>query len=69
MHALVDRLDGLEEATWDRVQRGPARGMKFGEELLTDHNLFELDRACPAMEVYEFDHPAGAREVPRLPGR
>lgn len=60
MHALVDTLDGLAEATWDKVQRGPARGMKFGEESLTDHNLFELDRACPAVEVYKFDHPAEA---------
>ena len=34
---------------------GPRRGLKFREESLTDHNLFELDQRHPGLTVYKFD--------------
>jgi hypothetical protein len=53
---IRDELDELAVSTWHKVETGPTRGLAFGEESITDHNLFELDRVCQAIEVYKFDH-------------
>lgn len=58
---LIGALDDIAASTWHKVERGPARGLKFGEESLTDHNLFELDRLSDAVEVYKFTHPEEAQ--------
>jgi hypothetical protein len=43
MLSLITELDVLAAATWHKIKLGPSRGLAFGEESLTDHNLFELD--------------------------
>ena len=53
---LRTELDDLAATTWHKIEVGPTRGLTFGEESLTDHNLFELDRRCPGVEVYKFNH-------------
>ncbi|MFF0255976.1 DUF6615 family protein [Micromonospora zamorensis] len=52
---LVDILNDLAAQTWHKISVGPSRGLAFGEESLTDHNLFELDRLGAPIEVYKFD--------------
>ncbi|GAA2903089.1 hypothetical protein Acy02nite_86760 [Actinoplanes cyaneus] len=41
---IIDTLDDLAMQTWNKILVAPARGLTFGEESITDHNLFELDR-------------------------
>ncbi|HST47723.1 DUF6615 family protein [Jatrophihabitans sp.] len=53
---LRDELNRLASSTWHKVEVGPRRGLAFGEESITDHNLFELDRRCTGVEVYKFYH-------------
>lgn len=55
------QLDELAATTWHKVEVGPDRGLIFGEESITDHNLFELDYRCPEIEVYKFKHREEAR--------
>ncbi len=55
LRGVVDILDDLSAETWHKVSIGPSRGLTFGEESITDHNLFELDRRCPKVEVYKFN--------------
>ncbi|MDG6106108.1 hypothetical protein Daura_06545 [Dactylosporangium aurantiacum] len=52
---VADTLDDLAAQTWHKITVGPLRGLTFGEESITDHNLFELDRLAPEVEVYKFD--------------
>ncbi|MFU8849411.1 DUF6615 family protein [Micromonospora sp. SL1-18] len=52
---LVGMLNDLAAQTWHKISVGPSRGLAFGEESLTDHNLFELDRLGAPIEVYKFD--------------
>ncbi|MET8358929.1 DUF6615 family protein [Micromonospora sp. NPDC005171] len=52
---LVGILNDLAAQTWYKMSVGPSRGLAFGEESLTDHNLFELDRRGAPIEVYKFD--------------
>lgn len=58
--ALIKVLDELAASTWHKIERGPERGLRFGEESITDHNLFELDRTSSAVEIYKFNHPQEA---------
>lgn len=53
--SLQNHLDELAATTWHKVAVGPLRGLTFGEEGLTDHNLFALDRAHSMLSVYKFD--------------
>ena len=58
--ALVSDLDGLAASTWHKIRVGPQRGLKFREESITDHNLFELDQRHPGLTVYKFTSPEEA---------
>lgn len=53
--AIARVLDDLAAQTWHKVELGPQRGLTFGEDSLTDHNLFELDRQFKGVEVYRFN--------------
>lgn len=61
LDVLVAELDRLVASTWHKLEVGPTRGLKFGEESITDHNLFELDRTSRAVDVYKFEHPEEVR--------
>jgi hypothetical protein len=52
---VADTLDDLAAQTWHKIAIEPLRGLTFGEESVTDHNLFELDRLAPEPDVYKFD--------------
>lgn len=52
-------MDRLASQTWDKVARGDKWGLKFREDSLTDHNLFELATLHPALVV---DKHNGYRE-------
>lgn len=56
LRAICCELDKIAASTWHKIEVGPTRGLAFGEESITDHNLFELDRACQGVEVYKFNH-------------
>ena len=49
LQGLVVHLDTLAASTWHKVAVGPRRGLKFREESLTDHNLFDLDGTAPGL--------------------
>lgn len=55
LERLVQLLNQLAEQTWDKILLAPERGLAFGEESITDHNLFELDRHGAPIEIYKFD--------------
>lgn len=54
LNSLTTHLDALAASTWHKVAVGPRRGLKFREESLTDHNLFDLDGKHPGLSVYKF---------------
>jgi hypothetical protein len=53
---LGAELDRLAASTWHKIEVAPTRGLSFGEESITDHNLFDLDQRCVGVDVYKFNH-------------
>ncbi len=57
--ALAKDLDRLANETWEKITLGDPWGLKFREDSVTDHNLFDLARKHPRLLV---DKHSGRRE-------
>ncbi|MEU1525528.1 DUF6615 family protein [Nocardia rhamnosiphila] len=55
---LIQDMDRLSKATWERVLIGDVSGLKFREDSLTDENLFSLMRNHPQLSVRRFNQNA-----------
>ncbi|WP_433003234.1 DUF6615 family protein [Kribbella sp. CA-294648] len=47
-------MDALAEDTWRKVAYGPGRNVRFREDAITSHNLFELDQRHSWLRVWAF---------------
>lgn len=48
-------MNDLAEETWSKISTGGPRGLNFGEDSLTDHNLWILDRQHPGLNVHHYN--------------
>jgi hypothetical protein len=51
---LATDMDELALQTWRKIAHGPAAGVRFREEGLTEHNLFALTATHPSLKLRYF---------------
>ncbi|MET8838036.1 DUF6615 family protein [Micromonospora sp. NPDC004540] len=54
MGALRRDMNDLAVETWRKIETGDAQGLTFGENSLTDHNLWTLAQKHPGLNVHRF---------------
>ncbi|TDW15513.1 hypothetical protein [Kribbella kalugense] len=51
---LVVQMDSLADETWRKVAYGPRRNVRFREDAITGHNLFELEQRHEWLQVWAY---------------
>jgi len=55
VHDLRRDMNELATETWLKIATGDPRGLRFGENALTDHNLWILDQKHAGLNVHHFN--------------